>query len=525
MKKLFTFGAFVCLVAFSACGDDKQADVPVVSNDVVEKDVVTSSFTFRVHASFPGLSEDEQLYGKFGVFYIEKGADTESLFEKWRTSGSAGKLKKKVAVVQESAGVISLVVDGLIPNTEYHVCPFFQADDKRILGKVSVVKTNAFGSTITNSGITSNKFFSADTKCTVNNLDSLDSKYCYYGVQYTTGDQDVAKGQRVELQGNPKSGTYQLVIPSLNANTEYKFRPYLAVKSQDTIFGETKVFSTRNYDEVAVDMGTSVLWSPYFLGAESEEESGEPYRFGQPDPIRVGGEFALIDKNGYFTSACPTNISGTEYDAATKKLGEGWRTPTTAEIRELLNKVTISAVGNRDRYKTKLKFTSKENGNSITLPQTDYSYAYTRKVNKYNQTGYTYFFGADMTESEPYERVEYNYNMSTAAFNDLLDQLLDEYIEKITSESTGTTVIRINTLELLEPLIDQGIVWLDTVMVTYKYFTMFEPNNPMYYINAGGGYDGTLRDGEWKFMPVTFSYADYGFCILPVRDKGVRKDD
>ena len=148
-----------------------------------------------------------------------------------------------------------------------------------------------------------------------------------------------------------------------------------------------------------------------------------------------------------------------------------------------------------------LKFTSKENGNSITLPQTDYSYAYTRKVNKYTETGYTYFFGADMTESEPFERVEYNYNMTTAAFNDLLDQLLDEYIEKITSESTGTTVIRINTLELLEPLIDQGIVWLDTVEVTYKYFTMFEPNNPLYNINAVGGFDGTLRDGEWRFMP------------------------
>ena len=103
MKKLFTFGAFVCLVAFSACGDDKQSDLPVVTNDVIEKEVVTSSFTFRVNASFSGLTEDEQLYGKFGVFYIEKGADTESLFQKWLDTGSAGKLKKKVAVVPGTA--------------------------------------------------------------------------------------------------------------------------------------------------------------------------------------------------------------------------------------------------------------------------------------------------------------------------------------------------------------------------------------------------------------------------------------
>lgn len=520
MKKLFTFGAFVCLVAFSACGDDKQADVPVVSNDVVEKDVVTSSFTFRVHASFPGLSEDEQLYGKFGVFYIEKGADTESLFEKWRTSGSAGKLKKKVAVVQESAGVISLVVDGLIPNTEYHVCPFFQADDKRILGKVSVVKTNAFGSTITNSGITSNKFFSADTKCTVNNLDSLDSKYCYYGVQYTTGDQDVAKGQRVELQGNPKSGTYQLVIPSLNANTEYKFRPYLAVKSQDTIFGETKVFSTRNYDEVAVDMGTSVLWSPYFLGAESEEESGEPYRFGQTEPVKVGGQYSFIDRDGYFTDACPENISGTEYDAATKKLGEGWRIPTTAEIQELLDNLSsIMPLGTGDRTKSKLKLNSK-NGNSITLPQTDYCYAYTRKVNRYPQQGYMYFFAADMEVGETYDRISYHYNMTDEMFNTLLDEELEKYLEEHPSATT------IYLKDLLGPYIENGTVWFDTVQFTYRYYSIYRPNNDMYYIGAGGTFDGgSLIDGKWDFRKYIRSYADYGYCILPVRDKGVRKDD
>lgn len=520
MKKPFTLGAFVCLVAFSACGDDKQADLPVINNDVIEKEVVTSSFTFRVSASFTGLSEDEQLYGKFGVFYIEKGADTESLFQKWLDTGSAGKLKKKVAVVQESAGSISLVVDGLNPNTEYHVCPFFQNDDKRLLGKVATVKTNEFGSTITNLGVTSSRFFSADTKCTVNNLDSLDSRYCYYGVQYTIGDQDISKGQRVELQGNPKSATYELKIPSLTANTEYKFRPYLAVKTQDTIFGEVKVFNTRNYDEVAVDMGTSVLWSPYFLGAESEDESGELYRFGQPDPVKIGGQYPFIDINGYFTDACPENISGTEYDAATKRLGEGWRIPTTAEIQELLNNLgSITPLGTGDRTKSKLKLNSK-NGNSITLPQTDYCYAYTRKVNRYPQNGYMYFFAADMEVGATVDRISYHYDMSDEMFNTYLDEQLEIYLEEHPSASV------IYVADLLGPLIDQGLVWYDTVQFTYRYYTIYEPNNDMYYIGAGGTYDGgSLIDGKWEFVNYVRTYADYGYCILPVRDKAGRKDE
>jgi len=519
MKKLFTFGAFVCLVAFSACGDDKQADVPVVTNDVIEKEVITSSFTFRVHATFTGLTEDDQLYGRLGVFYIEKGADTESLFQKWADSGSAGKLKKKNAVVQEGAGVINLLVDGLTPNTEYQVCPFFQASDnsKRIIGKVHNIKTNPFGSTVSNLGVTEARFFSADTKCTVSNLDSLDSKYCYFGLQYAGADQDITNGKSLEAQGNPKSQTYELKIASLNANTEYKFRPYLAVKSQDTIFGEIKSFNTRDYDEAAVDLGTSVLWSKFFLGSESEDESGDPYRFGQTESVR-GGQYAFVDINGYFTDACPDNISGTEFDAATKKLGEGWRIPTKKEIQELLDSVRITAVGASDRYKTKLKFTSK-NGNSITLPQTDYCYAYTRKVNRYNQTSAIYFFAADMEVEEPIQRISYHYDMTDEMFNELLNEMLDKYLE----EHPSATVIY--TKDLLEPLIDQGLVWFDTTWFSYKSYTMFEPNNSMYYITPGGDYAETLRDGKWNFMPVSFSYGDYAFCILPVRDRVVKKEE
>ncbi|MBR4593551.1 MAG: hypothetical protein IKO33_03100, partial [Bacteroidaceae bacterium] len=212
----------------------------------------------------------------------------------------------------------------------------------------------------------------------------------------------------------------------------------------------------------------------------------------------------------YFTDACPENISGTEFDAAKKRLGGKWRIPTRAEIQELLNAVNISAIGASDRYKSKLKLQRADGQEgTIILPQTDYCYAYSRKVKRYTESGYIYFTAADMDVSEPSTYYSYNYNLD----DDQLDELVDAYIE----EHPDATVIYL--ADILEPLIDQGLVTIDTITRQYRYMTLYEPNNYMYYITVGGGYEQALNDNKWDFRSATLSYGDYGFCILPVRDR------
>lgn len=84
-----------------------------------------------------------------------------------------------------------------------------------------------------------------------------------------------------------------------------------------------------------VDLGLSVDWAGYNIGATAPEESGNFYSWGEKEP-----------KNSYYRSHylhCKNNvvidlgesICGSEYDAATAAWGDGWRLPTTAEVEEL----------------------------------------------------------------------------------------------------------------------------------------------------------------------------------------------
>jgi len=524
MRKLFVLGTAVCMIALSSCNDDKAADVVKNVEDVVEKEIITSAFTIRVQTAFNGLSDADQTYGKFGVFYCEKGAQTDDLFTKWlggdnsvvysdNKQVSSSKLTRKRVVNLDGKGSFNILLEGLTPNKEYSVCAYFENEfgENRKIGKIQTVKTKEFSPVLNNLGIRDSNFFSANTKSELLNLDSVDGKYCSFGVQYSLSDEDLTKGYKILPDADVVQGSFEVKITSLNPNTEYQFRPFLSVaKGNDTIFGTVKNFSTRDYDDATIDMGTSVLWSKYFLGAESDDQPGDFYRFGQVEPVKVGGQFALIDKSGYFTDACPENISGTEFDAASKRLGGKWRIPTRAEIEELLNKVSISTIGNSDPYKTKLKLLS-ENGNSMILPQTDYCYAYSRKVRKYDRTGMMYFMAADMDVSEPYTDIYYNYTLD----DDQLDEMIDAYLE----EHPDATVIYLR--DILEPLIDQGLVTMDTITRQYRYFTRYYPNNYMDYIGPGNNtfIGPELYDGAWKIRSSYMSYADYGYCILPVRDR------
>lgn len=91
----------------------------------------------------------------------------------------------------------------------------------------------------------------------------------------------------------------------------------------------------------AIDLGLSVMWCDRNLGALSVEGVGNYYAWGETEPK----ESYSWDTYSYGSSKnnvkdIGMNISGTQYDAATKLLGEDWRTPTRAEFIELANKCT-----------------------------------------------------------------------------------------------------------------------------------------------------------------------------------------
>lgn len=106
------------------------------------------------------------------------------------------------------------------------------------------------------------------------------------------------------------------------------------VERTETIDGkEVTVLDTINIVD-NVDLGLSVNWATKNLGAATSEDAGNYYAWGEIEPKATYTSENYIH-NGANLGA---NIGGTEYDAATKSLGEGWRMPTKEEVQELLDK-------------------------------------------------------------------------------------------------------------------------------------------------------------------------------------------
>lgn len=81
-----------------------------------------------------------------------------------------------------------------------------------------------------------------------------------------------------------------------------------------------------------VDLGLSVNWATYNVGANNIEELGEKFVAGTTIKWQKGRAKtnAVIHINGFSGNA--------EYDAATANWGQGWRTPTRAEWEELIRR-------------------------------------------------------------------------------------------------------------------------------------------------------------------------------------------
>ena len=114
-----------------------------------------------------------------------------------------------------------------------------------------------------------------------------------------------------------------------------------------------------------VDLGLSVMWATCNVGADSPEEKGSYFAWGEIAP-----KSSYTEANSLTYKKKMEDIAGnSEYDAATANWGGGWRMPTLAEMEELLNDCAwvwttqdgvngVSVMGS--------------NGNSIFLPAAGY---------------------------------------------------------------------------------------------------------------------------------------------------------
>lgn len=134
--------------------------------------------------------------------------------------------------------------------------------------------------------------------------------------------------------------------------------------------------STDNVEYVDLGLPSGNLWAKCNLGASSPEAYGDYYAWGEVEPKQ---EYTKSNHKWYKEGAPSqgftkyNNEDGKltledEDDAVIQKLGNGWRTPTLADFRELTNqkyttieKTTLNGVAG-------YQITSKKNKKSIFIP-------------------------------------------------------------------------------------------------------------------------------------------------------------
>lgn len=177
--------------------------------------------------------------------------------------------------------------------------------------------------------------------------------------------------------------SYSTELINLKPNTRYYVRAY-AENPKGISYGTAVSVTTKTADgkdpwqptepdeNGAVDLGLSVKWAAWNVGATAPEEYGDYYAWGEietkVDYTEGNYKFMYLDSYDCVEYSLPgglSDISGTEYDAATINMGKEWRMPTKLELVELNDAST--AVWTTYKGVDGMRIIG-PNGNSIFLP-------------------------------------------------------------------------------------------------------------------------------------------------------------
>ncbi len=178
-------------------------------------------------------------------------------------------------------------------------------------------------------------------------------------------------------------------IDSFLPNTEYHVWPYIA-NGDEYNYGNEMVFKTGEVTPSvpvpeAVDMGLSVKWASFNVGASKQEDCGSYFAWGETDPEKTSFSWTTYKWSGgvyqdEMTKYCTLASEGLngfkdskvtlepDDDAARKVYGSNWRMPTKAEFEELIDPGKCIVKWDSLNGVPGLKVTSKKTGKFIFLP-------------------------------------------------------------------------------------------------------------------------------------------------------------
>ena len=185
------------------------------------------------------------------------------------------------------------------------------------------------------------------------------------------------------MMSTTSSGEFSIEVTGLSPNTTYYYCGYVVVGDKYK-YGDVRSFTTEAISITAgdaIDLGLSVKWASCNVGADSPEEYGDYYAWGETEEKNnYDCSTYKWSSNYYLTKYCFDPLYGVfdnktclepEDDVAHVKRGDGWRMPTAKESFELAKKCVWSriSVNGVNGY-----LVTGPNGNSIFLPAAGFRY-------------------------------------------------------------------------------------------------------------------------------------------------------
>lgn len=320
-------------------------------------------FGATVGGSIQNFSVGEITRGEFGVLLAEVPSDQsqdQSIFLDWKNAGSADGLKiLRTSSLKDGTGFLVEFKD-LVPGHSYQACAFFtDKNDNRMIGQIVRFTVPAAEYRVVTERVESPGYINAVLPGTVKT--NLPTDKLNFGMIWsdTPGHTTLDSGHVVSVRKiSGDDGRYSVDVTYFHASTTYYYRSYVSYEGEYS-YGEELSFTTRNADEMAVDLGLSVLWADCNLGATSWEEDGLALAWGELTENKTGmlRDYSYYADGDYISIGL--DISGTEYDAAHVYLGGKWRMPTRDELKEFENCQIVNELSEKQ------KFTLTRNGNSL----------------------------------------------------------------------------------------------------------------------------------------------------------------
>lgn len=358
--KLFVLCTLLCTMLFAGC----EQPEPATSNKVVTGDVTDIT---RSTALFHGtVNVDISIYNdvEFGIMIAET--------EKELSAREGEMFTAKVLIGKE----FKLEIGNLSPSSLYYYCAWLLLNDTQYeFGNIKEFNTTgASVPMLATVEATSIHLRSATVGGNV--TDDGGSEVVERGICYSTSADPSISNKKIVCGSG--LGEFTCDLTDLEKNTKYYVRAY-AINSIGTSYGNEIKFTTLDkIQPEAIDLGLSVKWANMNIGAESPEDRGEEFTWGDIIPAtyeNTGSRYKWSDgtEDGMtkYNFVDGKIFLDSEDDAATVNWGGNWRMPTVQEIWELQDNCTIETVVQNG---VEGIIVTGKNGNSIFIPCIGSSY-------------------------------------------------------------------------------------------------------------------------------------------------------